>query len=55
MLTTFLMFIPEIAEPFDQLGSVGFIEFNVRKIVTQDCRARVAAEEEHQLGFTQMQ
>lgn len=47
--------LPKVTEPFDQLGRVGFVEFHVGKVVAQYRTARVSGEEEHELGFAQME
>lgn len=46
--------LPEVGEPFDELGSVVLVEVHVGEERLEDRRARVAAPEEHQLRFAQM-
>lgn len=46
--------LAKVAEPFDQLGRVGLVEFDVRKEVAQYGRTWVPSEKEHQLRFSQM-
>jgi hypothetical protein len=47
--------LAEVAEPLDELGRVGLVELDVGKEVAQDGGARVAREEEHKLGLSQVQ
>ena len=42
---------PEVTEPFDELGSVIFVKFDVRKIDFEHRRAWVARVEEHEFGL----
>ena len=48
------MNLPEIGEPFDELGSIVLVEFDIRKEDFDDGRAGISGVEEHQLGFSQM-
>ena len=45
---------PKVGEPFDQLGSVVLVEFDVREVHLQDGRGRVPHPEEHQLRLPQV-
>ena len=47
--------LAEVAEPLDELGRVGLVELDVGKELAQYGGARIAAEEEHELGLAQVQ
>lgn len=46
--------LPEIGEPFDELGRVVLVEFDVGEVHLEHRRTRIAHPEEHQLGFAEM-
>lgn len=46
--------LPEIREPLHQLGSVVFIELDIREIHFEHGRAGIPHPEEHQLRFPEV-
>lgn len=49
-----LSHLPEIGEPFDELGRVVLVELDVWEVHLEHGRRRISHPEEHQLGFPQM-